>query len=432
MEASALRATDKVSKIRMVAALHADDPALFDSSRGGLQQAIDAAAQWAFRWKAAFHTGTAKNVVQVAGQGAGIALASGSGLAMSVVGGPRFAMTQKIVHKWLGLLWRMDLDFSAAPVGKISHADSLVASLSGLVSSGSLPLAFAARIFEGKVDGFLRYGRWLVVLVWNAVELLDDAYHRWARAVLGSPRWRSGDIAAAELGWKLSGFARAVLDVASRRSRLWQLAEGDLYGDVFRASHYVSAVSWAYRSRELLCKWGLPDWPQFGGPVFLYLRVVRKMLEKRCELSVSERASNHMLPVPYSSYSSGAAPDLDAVLCVEGLGCASLVGQQSVSRMRANPLELGHRRGHRTRAATQTCIACSASVTNAGVHCLTDCPVFLQWRASLVGFLSGPLWTRSDLARTLLGLRPGHPAYIHIVRLVAAIEKNERKFWSAQ
>ena len=119
---------------------------------------------------------------------------------------------------------------------------------------------------------------------------MDDAYHRRARALLGSPRWRSGDIAASELGWEVSGFARAVLDVASRRARLWQLVDGDLYGDVFRASHHVSSVSWAHRSRELLYKWGLADWPEFGGPVYLYLRVVKKLLVKRCAASLSTHA----------------------------------------------------------------------------------------------------------------------------------------------
>ena len=61
----------------------------------------------------------AKNVVQVVGQGPGVALASGMGVTMSIVGGRSFPMPHKILHKWLGLLWRMDLDFSAALLGKI-------------------------------------------------------------------------------------------------------------------------------------------------------------------------------------------------------------------------------------------------------------------------------------------------------------------------
>ena len=108
------------------------------------------------------------------------------------------------------------------------------------------------RIFEGKVEGYLRFGRWLLAVGWDVERVLNEAYHRWARALLGSPKWRSGFIASAELGWTLSGFARALVDVASRRAFLWQLPVGDLYGDVFRAAHQCSESSWAYRSRALL------------------------------------------------------------------------------------------------------------------------------------------------------------------------------------
>ena len=134
----------------------------------------------------------------------------------------------------------------------------------------------------------------------------------------------------------------------------------------------------------------------------------------------------------YNSYSGSgsAAPDLRAGLSVVDLDWAALVGQRSLSRLRANLLNLGHRNGHRTRAAEQTCIACPALADNLGVHCLVSCPFFQQWRTPLVDFFGGMQWTRQELTVVLLGLRPGHPAYIQVVQLAAQIEKTEKKFWS--
>ena len=77
-------------------------------------------------------------------------MASGVGVSMDVVGASCFEMVPTNQHKCAGVLWKMDLDFSAAVLGKICRADALVAFLASLVSSGSLPLAFAVRIFESK------------------------------------------------------------------------------------------------------------------------------------------------------------------------------------------------------------------------------------------------------------------------------------------
>jgi len=181
LEASALRAMDKLSSIRVVAVLHADDPVFVDSTRGGLQQVADVAADWAFKWKATFHTGATKNVVQVGGDCFLFGVGLGLGLRMPVVGGVVHDILHCEAHKWLGFLWRMDLDFRSALQGKVRHADGLVATLSGLVSGGSLPLAVAVSLFEGKVDGYLRSGRWLMAVAWDAEATYDEAYYRWAR-----------------------------------------------------------------------------------------------------------------------------------------------------------------------------------------------------------------------------------------------------------
>ena len=126
--------------------------------------------------------------------------------------------------------------------------------------------------------------------------MYDEAYCRWARALLGSPSWRSGAVAAAELGWTLSGFGRAVLEVASRRARLWQLPPCDLYGDTFRVAHELSNSSWASRSSKLLKEWGLPDWPELGVLYQVCVGRVRKLVEGVCLTNLHRQLASHVCP----------------------------------------------------------------------------------------------------------------------------------------
>lgn len=153
-------------------------------------------------------------------------LGDGTGLIMSVIGGTSPKMQHREVHKWFGLSWRMDLDFRLMLQGKVRHADGLIASLAGLVSSGSLPLAVAASLFEGKVDGYLRFGRWLTALAWGAETAYDKAYVRLARASLGWPHWRSRAVAVAELGRSCRGLGMLFLTLHPVRhagGNYWQV-----------------------------------------------------------------------------------------------------------------------------------------------------------------------------------------------------------------
>jgi hypothetical protein len=50
----------------------------------------------------------------------------------------------------------------------------MVATLAGLVASSSLPLAFAVELFESKVEGAMRYGRWLLATAEGAEDILES------------------------------------------------------------------------------------------------------------------------------------------------------------------------------------------------------------------------------------------------------------------
>ena len=102
-------------------------------------------------------------------------------------------------HLWLGLEWtRGKLD--QALWSEIAAASSHTAGLAGLAAQGTLPLAIAVGIHESRVEGAMRFGRWLLAASEGALQEPGRVYESWARNFFGSPPWRSGAEAATELG----------------------------------------------------------------------------------------------------------------------------------------------------------------------------------------------------------------------------------------
>ena len=98
-------------------------------------------------------------------------------------------------------------------------------------------MSIAARIFEERVEGAIRFARWLLAVAPGAEEKLDARYNEWGLAFLGAPVWRNAAVAGVELGWALSGAGRAIVDVAMKRAAFWATGESDIYGAVFRRAH---------------------------------------------------------------------------------------------------------------------------------------------------------------------------------------------------
>ena len=373
----------------------------------------------------AFRVGPGK-AVSLGSRVAGAATEPGPSVVFHAIRFPPAMITPTIQHPWLGLLRRSDLDLSPAVAARVRSAGSAVANLAGLVTSASLPLAYALEFFETKVDGAMRFGRWFLATSDGAGATLDRAYEEWARTLLGSQPWRSAAVASGELGWRLSGFARAVRDAAARRARLWRLPAGDLYGAMFRLADTGIQRSWAFKSKSLLDDWRLPDYVQWGGgaaPLGAYLRHVTSLLEARCIASWRRAAHLHDRPIPYRDLAN--EPSVwPSLLRMFPAPWPVLRGHASLCRLRAGLVEVSHLHGRRSSASVRECIGCGCHCRAPLLHVLSACA---HWTPD--GAAPG-VKRRRAVALAVLNATPGTNDFASAAGLASRIELDVRVFWS--
>lgn len=165
IEATALLPLDKAAPLKLAPVLHADDPVLLASSFGGAQKMQNVVGSWAFREKTSPHCTGSKSVAMA---GCSHALVSNEAslppLIMKVPGKPgkpTAALTYVDIQKWLGKMWPRDLDFTVDMKTTLRKAQSNFVSIAGIATSNVLPLCITMELFESKVEGIMRFGRWL-------------------------------------------------------------------------------------------------------------------------------------------------------------------------------------------------------------------------------------------------------------------------------
>ena len=257
LEASAARALDLQDPLRLPILLHADDPVFLASSWGELCRVVLMIERWAPTHRACFHVSEDKSIVSRLG---------GSGELQPVFFRPSPSSPScplsfgSGAHKWLGWIWTEAGGVEETLNAKVQVSSGVFASLAGLCTSGVIPLPFALKLFEGKVDACLRPGRWLfAALAPHASQVLDQLYAKWGRILLGVPPWMPAHAVFWELGWTLSGMARAVLDIAVRRARVQCWDKNDLYRRIFDTASHSNVFCWATRSLQILQEWGIAD-----------------------------------------------------------------------------------------------------------------------------------------------------------------------------
>ena len=412
LEASAARALDLFDEANMIPVLlHADDPIFLASSKGEADRVMNIVYEWAVDFKATLHVGPEKTVVQAGGCQLLV-----SGLRLSAPlkfrqPQPHFPipLTWRNNHKWPGLQWHADGNFDHHAATILAACSTLVSFLCGLVTNDRIPVGIARHLFNIKVEAKIRFGRWLWASTTHVLEKLDACYDRWAKLILGADPWRNEKMCSSELGWDLTGAARAVHDMATKRAYFWQQADKSLAGQVFVNSHLSEGDTWAKRTHTILSDWGVSDWPMW----------VSTCLEQ-CTPFIAQ----HVRPIPYIQLTRGPTTMFNDALRLR-VPWSVLVGHRSLSRLRCGLISLGHVNHRTTSAAVQQCLFCMKRYSSVCLHVVCHCVHFNEQRAPLQQ--AGVDCSNLNFLCSL----PEQTGFNEIVGLAACIDKMASLFWKA-
>ena len=274
--------------------------------------------------------------------------------------------------------------------------------------------------------------RWLSAVVPGACERLDKAYQDWARDLLGADRWRNWAASFGELGWSLSGSARAVRSVAARRARWCALGSDDLY----RASWAAPAPGgWLARSLTLLDRWGLPEWTWCGAGAISYAKYmarVRSALEDVCLVSWRAAAEQHRAAFHYPALQ--ARPSTVLRECRErDLDWEVQRGDRSWCRLRAGLVRLSGLEGRESQARFQRCVLCDAWTRNPTTHALGRCSTWQAQRAAFLEAAPGLQGQRPYvIAHAALTAKVCDPAFKVVVQWSMEIDQAATPYWNAR
>ncbi len=433
LEASALRVLDKLANIRLAAVLHADDPVLLASSYGEAEEVQGILAQWAFRFKATPHVSTSKSVVMTAGPlGYLHEVSAMPPLMVKLAGQAPSALTHVISHKWLGLLWNMDLDLDVALHNVIREATAKFISVASLASSNMLPLPYVLSIFETVIEGKMRFGRWLYATSQQAAKTLDSLYVKWARELLGAKPWHSARKVTCEIGWNMTGSGRAVVDIASKRCSLHLLPQDDLYRRVFIQSHNVAGRTWSKISKSKLDEWGILDWPEWkhqGSTRLQYRDYAREIVIKRCAVQIYQELDRSLEPCNIAAIRGKASEDMRQAIKT-ALSWETALLLRSLSRLRANILRFGHLDNKQSRASRQRCIFCDTITHSLVFHVMCRCTVWQQqrelfWRTCQVGKPE----QLADQVKAMFCSQPKDLSFTAMLHWAGNLDRQEGQFW---
>jgi len=247
--------------------------------------------------------------------------------------------------------------------------------------------------------------------------------------VLSAPKWHTGTVARWEIGWPLTGMARAVLSVACRRASLWLLPEDDFYRKVFTDAHALAGPTWAKSSKALLCKWGIDDFADC--PVTTYAaykkHVQDLLLSSCCSMALTQR-ERHMLPVQHVRLAPVPPTVLRLALTANPpLPWRCLIDLRAWCRFRAGLLVVSHRNHKRSQAKVQLCVFCGCLTRFPAAHAFFLCDHLASHRPSSV-VVSQTLGLQGSLCR-FLQTDPGEVPFVDLTRFVGSIEHLATAFW---
>ena len=248
---------------------------------------------------------------------------------------------------------------------------------------------------------------------------------------LGADPWCNPFVIRSELGWLLSGYARALKSLALRRSRMWCRADDDWYKSFF-LHHAHHGIEWAGRSADLLASWGVEDWPAVKSvyPQYKsYGQYLDGALGSCCSSAMRIGLEAHQGQVPYTLFQSSMSDLLHVARCCN-LPWRVQLQMYGWCRVRAGLPCLRHINGKHSRARHQQCIFCGFGVRNGTVHSICFCKRWVVLRTELASSLGSPLvLSAQQLCLAALGTHPRLPGFAAALALCDAIDCAATTFW---
>ena len=254
-----------------------------------------------------------------------------------------------------------------------------------------MPLPAALRVFEAKVDGTLAPGRWLYAITPQAESRLNSLSDAWARALIGADAWRNAAVAHFVIGWRRSGYGRAIEAIARRRARLWLLPPSDFYKGFFVRAHSLPGNTWAKQSLELLRNWNISDFPENARSdksYRQYCSYVRETIISRCSQCWQPLLSKHAYPM---TLVDAEAANTTITNVLRGFwmesNLATLFNARAYCRTLAGVIDFLPKRTRSMRASAHKCPFCDVFFRDAYEHVLCRCVMFATQRLAFTSAL---------------------------------------------
>ncbi|OLP99287.1 hypothetical protein AK812_SmicGene18188 [Symbiodinium microadriaticum] len=222
------------------------------------------------------------------------------------------------------------------------------------------------------------------------------------------------------------GFARAVLDVASRRARIQSWPRQDWYRQMFcEASR--SPASWAARSSKLLQDWGIRDFSE--GNMSLGLRAYKSYVTDALRDACLEKTRKALIPSTAPCINN-AFPSRMPRLTLQNIvrrpaSWNTLLATRAISRLRLDLLVLGCRADKPSRAREVQCVCCERLTVAPLAHTLLRCAAWSSFRSPR------QLWEHASL-QEILCLEPEAEGFEQLACMALAIQEYVKSFWAAR
>ena len=240
-------------------------------------------------------------------------------------------------------------------------------------------------------------------------------------------------MAHSELGWALSGYSRAVRDVALRRAKVSDMGRDDIYAQIFNASSWAS-LSWNQKSSVLVHDWKLAPstYLEPANPVSnkydKYKAEVTAKLTHWIAARQQESIRKTSAALPYYVVQTEFSSSVLKQCVAQDLEWDIAVGVRSWCSLCASFVDLVC---NSVSHGCRECIFCKAGCRNPNKHVLGVCQAWKEQRQAFLDAYGARLASSDAIVTAILTDGPQSGSFASAVRLCHGIDVAATLFWTA-